>query len=156
MEIFMRDISYTARKNDVEAQIANILHSPEYAQYSSSNLPMNLDVRLFPDKRGTNAHRGIGTLTLPTVEVGSKFLNDFGGFFPRKTLIVGSKTIKFRASVKPPQPDVIGSITHLPYLDPHAVEEKGARKSKLKVNTVPISSIQFGWECRDEVFSSEW
>lgn len=65
----MRDISYTAKKNDVKGKIAKILHSPDYTQYSSSNLPLNLEVHLFRDKRGTFANSGQGALTLPTIEV---------------------------------------------------------------------------------------
>lgn len=103
----MTGISYTAKKNEIKIRIANILHGPEYAHFST--LPLNLEIYLFPDnRRKLHAHSGLGALTLPSIAVGLQFLGQFGGQFPRQNIFVGGKTIRFEASKSPPKQDILG------------------------------------------------
>lgn len=107
MEIFMTGISFTANKNQVKVKIAEVIHGPDYGQYSS--IPLNLEVFLFRNKRGgPNSHSGSGALTLPTKEVGTQFLTQFGGFFPTKRIVVGNRAIRFEESKNSPKQDILG------------------------------------------------
>ena len=132
--------------------IAVILHSPRYTGDSPNALPMNFEVRLFRDRRRVNNHSGCGSLTLPTEEVGQMFLNEYG----RTGLYVDSRMIRFELSRNPPRADVVETIRRLPYLDPRAVEEQNVRTAQLRSEFVSVKTLQFGWECRDQVFSIEW
>jgi RNA-dependent RNA polymerase len=164
MEIFMCGISYTAKKNDVKVKIAQVIHSSDYAEFST--IPLNLEVFLFRNKRGgPNTHSGLGVLTLPIEEVGEKFLAECGGQFPRRRIIVGNKFIKFEKSKSSPKQDILGEcglaifglpinrreklgdIRRLPYVDPIALEEKERREEQLDVNSSRISEIAFGKIC---------
>lgn len=156
MELFMRNISFSATSNEVISHIADVLHSPSYAS-SPSSLPLNFHVRLFKDKRGTRTHSGSGALTLPSSEVALQFLQEYGEHSSaRKTCFVGGRRIKFTQSKNPARPDILASIQNRPYIEPKALEEREKREAILAAETVSIKTIQFGWECRDSVFSIEW
>jgi RNA-dependent RNA polymerase len=130
--------------------LAAILHSPGYIGRSSS--PMNFEVRLYRDKRRMRDHSGSGSLTLPTVEAGQKFLYEYG----MRGLSVDNRTIKFRRSNKSAPPDVVQALRTMPYLDPRAAQEEDRQTSELRSASILVSTLQFGWECRDQVFSIEW
>jgi hypothetical protein len=157
MDIFMRDISYSATNHQVIGDLALILHGPRYAQYSQ--FPLNFHVRLFKDKKGIRNHRGCGVLTLPTEEIGRQFLEEYGerptGAIPF-AYAIGSRRIKFSLSRTKVRLDVLESITRRPYMDPRISEEKERRDAVLRSEIVLIQTVQFGWECRDSVFSIEW
>jgi RNA-dependent RNA polymerase len=44
----------------------------------------------------------------------------------------------------------------MPYEDPQATEEKETRALQLQSEYVSVKLVQFGWECRDAVYSVEW
>jgi RNA-dependent RNA polymerase len=133
--------------------LANILHSQEYSSYSSSLL--NFDIRLFPNRRTGHGHSGQGALTLPTEALGVQFLRDYG--WPTAQIItVGNRTLRFVKSKKNVRSDVVEAIRRLPYLDPKVLEEREKRAAELRESIISVQTIQFGWECRDSVFSVEW
>lgn len=149
----MRNINFSSTTNDIIIGLAEILHGPSYTTFSPA--PINFHVRLFKDKRGTRKHSGSGALTLPTTSVGDEFLREYGDR-GRKKFSVGSRQVKFCVSRNGPRADIVESITRTPYLDPRAVEEQNWRTRKLERESVLIRTIQFGWDCRDYVFSIEW
>lgn len=62
----------------------------------------------------------------------------------------------FSRSDKPPRPDIVESIAHLPYQDPAVLEARQVRENELSSKRVQLAAVQFGWDCRDDVFSCEW
>ncbi|KAG5644736.1 hypothetical protein DXG03_007865 [Asterophora parasitica] len=155
MEVFMRDVSYSATPNQLTAALANIFHGPRYSGLSP--LPLNFHVFLFKDKRGGRQHSGSGTLTLPNRIIGAQFLGEYGeGSHPRLDCIVCNRRIKFSTSQRQPRSDIVEIITRQPYIDPRVAEEKDTRDRALRADTVSFTTLQFGWECRDSVFSIEW
>lgn len=154
MEVFMRDISYSVTHHQLVKELAEILHSSRYARFSS--VPLNFHVYLFKDKRGQRKHGGSGTLTVPTDDIGRQFLTEYGEPSPVLTCLVGGRRIKFTKSRRQAREEVIQSINHRPYMDPRILEEKEQRDAVLSSERVSITTIQFGWECRDAVFSIEW
>jgi RNA-dependent RNA polymerase len=153
MELFMRGISMFATKSQVTKEIADVLHGPDYTSHSS--LPLNFHVHLFVDRRRSGGHKGQGALTLPTYDLGVQFLQDYGEPMGRKRLSVDGRAIKFTKSRKDPRPAIVEDILRLPYQDPRAVEEREKRTRQLQGESIPLKKVQFGWECRDQVFSSE-
>ncbi|KAI0316865.1 RNA dependent RNA polymerase-domain-containing protein [Amylostereum chailletii] len=157
----MRDISFSCTHHDLTRAISDILHKPPFSPLST--LPINFHIYLFKDRRGNRGHSGKGALTLPTVQIGDLFLQYYGertpGFRHGSSMhpcVVSGRVIKFTLSNKSARQDVVETIKRLPYMDPQAIEDKERRAQELSATSVPVESIQFGWECRDQAFSIEW
>ncbi|KAF9458199.1 RNA-directed RNA polymerase 2 [Collybia nuda] len=156
MEVFMYNISFSATNNEVTSRLADILHNPPYTNNASS-LALNFDTRLFKDKRGRRMHSGNGALTLPSPEIAIQFLAEYGEYSPPlKSCFAGGRRIKFIQSKNLARPDILASIQRRPYIEPKIREERERREAILASETVSIRTIQFGWECRDSIFSIEW
>ncbi|OBZ79741.1 putative RNA-dependent RNA polymerase 1 [Grifola frondosa] len=134
MEIYMRNIAFNVDQHHLKADIAYILHGSNYSH--SSNLPLNFEIYIFPQKR-KGPYR-TGALTLPSEDIGNQFLRDYGGTKPRST-----------------PADVLDRIRRLPYADPTALRAQEEQAAELQIRSVSVTKIQFGWECRDGVFSVE-
>ncbi|KDQ63790.1 hypothetical protein JAAARDRAFT_120957 [Jaapia argillacea MUCL 33604] len=155
MDIFMKSISWSATVAQVEREIALVLHAPDFTP--SSSIPLNFKVVLFPGQRGSGRlHSGRGKLTLPMESVGTRFLSDYGGAEPHRTIVVLNRRIQFEKSRKEPRAGEVEEIRRMPYRDLRAREEQARRTDELQSNSVSVRSLQFGWECRDGVFSPEW
>ncbi|TFK57359.1 RdRP-domain-containing protein [Heliocybe sulcata] len=155
MDIYMKSISFSATKNDVYHQIASVLHGPDYQQHSA--LPLNFHVMLFPDRRGAgHIHGGSGLLTLPSVDIGERFLSEYAGRPPLKTISVRTRRILFDKSTRRIDQQVVQRIRDSPYVEPEVREAQQSRRAQLHGQAVSIRALQFGWECRDAVFSVEW
>lgn len=158
MNIHIQNISFSVTPNDLIIHLAtDILHSPNYARFSP--IPINFHVQLFRDRKGNRIHGGSGTLTLPTADVGLELLREYGpqvnGGLPPKSSIVDRRIIKFSQSSHNVQQKIVDRIVRQPYRDPRAIEEQQHRTHTLQ-DTVSVDTIQFGWECRDYVYSIEW
>ncbi|KAL1732044.1 RNA dependent RNA polymerase-domain-containing protein [Schizophyllum commune] len=159
MDIFMRNIGYNTTQYELTQCLADILHHEPYTRLSG--LPINFNVRLFKDKNGgVRQHRGIGILTVPTLDIGNIFLREYGSQFTTKRCTPRSgqgRAIQFQqANRQPPDPSILEDIRRLPYQDPHAVQQQNERTNYLQRNQIAVSAVQFGWDCRDAVFSIEW
>ncbi|KAK7694554.1 hypothetical protein QCA50_001740 [Cerrena zonata] len=150
MDIFIENIPSNATREQLKIAIANIIHGPEYRVHSPT--PMNLDITIFrkPRKNGTKC----GVVTLPSVAVANQFLATHG---PSSTqsIFVGLRLL-FKRSNKPPRSNIVEEVRRMPYIDPRIVEEQELRSQELLSHQVKIACLQFGWECRDNVFSVEW
>jgi RNA-dependent RNA polymerase len=156
MDIFMQGISYAASSDLLTQTFASIFHSQAYAHFSDGGLLLNFQVNLFPDKkRRTQAHSGSGILTLPLREVALRFLKDYGGNAPIQYLALCGRRIKFQQSIKPLRTDLVEYCRRMPYQDPQAKAEYDHKMAQLS-DAINVHSVQFGWECRDQVFSLEW
>ncbi|TRM65783.1 RNA dependent RNA polymerase-domain-containing protein [Schizophyllum amplum] len=160
MDIFMRNINFFTTQYELTQCLAEILHSDPYNHMSG--LPLNFAVRLFKDKRGTRPHGGIGIMTLPSVEIGQRFLHEYGevpGRAPLKTCYPArsaGRAVMFKISDRAPIASVVEDIRRLPYQDPRAVQQQNERTTFLQRNQVAVSAVQFGWDCTDAAFSIEW
>lgn len=154
MDIFMVNLSHSVSKDQLKVEIARVLHSPEYAHHRGVQSPMNFDISIPPRKGGSP--KKIGFLTVPTAEVGEHFLRDFGGDRPPRTVTLGMSRIKFLRGNKPAKPHIVEEILRSPYVDPRIEEERRTSAHELRSRVIPLQTIQFGWECRDNVFSIEW
>jgi RNA-dependent RNA polymerase len=158
--------------------IAGILHNPPYTLNPSRRSRMNFHVEL---KRGNNApgrpHSGRACLTLPTEEIGRRFLADFriGG------LSFHRRTIRVKLSDRRLNSQIVDEIRSTLYEDPHTIEADEPHDTPVDrlgeafdlglsleffefflqpppdpIVVSKVKTIQFGWMCRDGVFSIEW
>ena len=151
----MWGVSYSATKAQVIVEIAQVLHGDEYLELWGS-VPVNLEVYLHRNKRSGAGHSGSGRLTVAVPKVAIRFLQEYGGDRPRKSLQCAQRRVFFKPSEALPRTDIIEKLLRTPYVDPHAQEEKQKRAAEAEANRIPICGIEFGWECRDGVFSCEW
>ena len=149
----MQNISYSVAHHGLVQELAKVLHKPPYTEASA--LPLNFHIHLFKDRRGLKRHSGSGALTLPTSDAGARFLADYGNALSMP-INIGGRRLKFMESKRAARPEVVNTITSRPYIDPKVMEEKEKRDKVLASEEISIDTIQFGWECRDSVFSVEW
>ncbi|KAI0094703.1 RNA dependent RNA polymerase-domain-containing protein [Irpex rosettiformis] len=153
MEVFMRNIGLSVTSDDLKVEIARVIHSPEYAHHVGPARPFNLDVHLFPRKARGRA--GCGVFTVATLPIGQQFLSEYGGTCPSRSIVLGTK-IFFQVSSKGPRQHIVEEIYRMPYDDPRARAERERQSRTIMSKAIPLRAIQFGWECRDHVFSIEW
>jgi RNA-dependent RNA polymerase len=117
---------------------------------------LNFDVFLFPIPQNTQWRHRTGILTVPSSEIGTQLLyeyGDYGTFYG--SVFIANRPIRFGASKRQPRPDILNTIRRTPYVDPRTKKMEEERISQLS-SPIPISSVQFGWEGRDGIFSLEW
>lgn len=156
MEVFIRSLSFHATGEDVMVEIENILRGDDYLQLWES-FPINLDVRLRTKNiRQGVGHKGTGTLTIAVESAARRFLEEYGGEQPLKTIHFLRRQAFFGPSRFKPKRSVLDKLERPPYVDPRAAATKQRRIEEAEANQIPIRGIEFGWECRDAVFSCEW
>lgn len=154
MEIFVRNLPVSISNSKLELELSNILHSPPMRDPTTEPI-FNFDVHLFQHRK-RQSYR-IGALTLPTVELGHRFLRIYGGEpFPMRRMIIGTTSVLFMQSKKSARPEVVERIRNTPFQDPREAVARDQRAEDLQALKVDVSTIQFGWECRDGVYSIEW
>lgn len=153
MEVFIRNICPSASPPELKRAIASVLHDPSFAGYHT--LPLNFDVSVHQPRRlGPRT----GTLVLPSEEVGEHFLRECGGHWPRRELSVGdfAEPLSFEPGRYDPRPEVLHRIRTVPYVDPQREAEQLRLAQEFRSHLVHVSAVQWGWECRDNVFSVEY
>lgn len=155
MELFMRHIGWDVTSPQLQDHF-QILFRDHAAQFAGlSSRPVKCHVRLHPDKRRIHKHAGTGILTLPSADIANRFLALFGSTDCPYPILIGKKTIVFEVGKNSQGlPSVIEQITLPPKREPVA-EPYEQRMPSLPKDQIPIVAIQFGWECRDYVFSIE-
>jgi len=155
MEVFMRKLDHSANKDQVTVVIAQILRGDDYLGLWGPT-PVNLEVQLHKGDNSEIGHSGSGRFTVAVPSVAFQFLQDYGGGRPRKTIRFAGKRVFFNPSKYTPQINIVQKLLHTHYVDPYAQAEKQKRIKEAEANRIPVSAIEFGWECRDGVFSCEW
>ena len=152
----MRDLSPSATKEDVTIELAKILHHHDYLELWGS-IPVDLEVQLHQKNKEPGAHHsGTGRFTVAVESVARRFLQDYGGVCSLKAVQFSQRTVIFQPSINKPAKGIIAKFGGNPYVDPRAEPQKQRRIAEAEAKRIPISRIEFGWECRDTIFSSEW
>jgi hypothetical protein len=141
MQLFMRNIAFSASDTDIRLALALKLHSPPFPL----DPPTNFDIDLFKSKQG----KPIGLLTLPTNELGNIFLRTYG----QTGISVQYRTIYFSLSNKQ-RDGHIEKVRASAWEDPRILQEQKKRMAEI---SEPISLLRFsfGCFCRDGSFSAE-
>lgn len=153
MEVYITNVCLSANPSDLKRAIAAVLHGPPFEDYHT--LPLNFDVVLHPPSK--NGPRS-GRLSLPSAEVGQHFLREYGGKRPRGEIRAGTpgRILSFERSRYEPRSELVYKLRQLPYVDPKQEEDRAALAAQLRARLVSVSTIQFGWQCRDGVLSVEY
>ncbi|TDL24271.1 RdRP-domain-containing protein [Rickenella mellea] len=152
MEVFIRNIHHHTKKSDIIIAIADVLHGSAFANYNRDRL-LNFDVSIHPRKRGPTR---TGILIIPILEVATRFLRDYGDQWSPRRILVSERRLVFSKSTHQPTADVISSVKQRDFADPRALQERENIVKELEDEKLTIRTLQFGWECRDDVFSVEW
>ena len=151
MEVFIAHVAFHATQHDVTRAIASKLHVPEY----TVSMPLNFHVRLFKDKSNQRLHSGCGTVTLPTADIGKRFLARYGEH-GRDSITVKNRRLVLKPSDRTASTDILTSVQNSPYLDPKVREQREHKAQTMNQTSAAIKQIQFCWECRDYFVSIEW
>ncbi|KAF7339727.1 RNA-dependent RNA polymerase [Mycena sanguinolenta] len=71
-------------------------------------------------------------------------------------ILHGPPRVKFSPGRSTPRQEVVERIQRFPYADPKVAEHKEQRAYTLQSENILLRTLQFGWFCRDSVFSVEW
>ncbi|KAJ7480104.1 RdRP-domain-containing protein [Mycena galericulata] len=145
MQIFMRNIAYSAKEDDIKSILRQWLHRPPF----STDSPINFHVDLFRARTGGTTHRGMGILTVPTNDIGEQFLTIFVS-----GLGLNGRTIRFTRSTRAANEGLIEMVRTTPWVDPEKLREERATRARLS-GSINLSKFSFGRFCRDGVFSEE-
>lgn len=156
----MTNISFSARESQIVSEISKVVHEdPAFAQWNVDS-PVNFKVFLHhPKKRleiGLGSSYRTGTITFATEDVARRFLEVCGGTSARIQIGIGCRPIKFQPSKFRPKKHVLDELRRLPFRDPQTMAKREEKSSLLEGTDIRVSEIQFGWECRDDVFSVEY
>lgn len=157
MELFISNIPYTADDVQLQRCLATVLHSPEYLFYHGTRPgQMNFRVEIMPDRKGLRKHRGLGKLTLPSSNVGERFLRDYGDPQPRYRLNLLARPLRFALSNRPVRRDIVEELNRMPYVDPEIKARQERLQQRFQTERVQMKKLQFGWVTRNWEFSPEW
>ncbi|KAF9490125.1 RdRP-domain-containing protein [Pleurotus eryngii] len=145
MQIFMRNVAFKVKEDDLKLALANIIHRPPFPLETK----INFHVELFRQPR-SDIHRGIGLLTLPSADIGEHFL----ATMHRLPFSLQGRQIHFCKSTRTPNQPLIIKVATSEWEDPIQLQQK---RQLARDNSAPItlSAFSFGRFCRDGVFSPE-
>ncbi|KAI0757094.1 RdRP-domain-containing protein [Daedaleopsis nitida] len=145
-ETFIRNIPQSTSHAKLKLELSNILHMPPFRD-DFTNPPFNFENRGKPRT---------GALTFPSPDLARSFLSMYGGRVPQRSVVIRTNRLQFEPSIHSARPEVLRRIQSSPFQDPRETYEREKRNSELDALSVNVSTIQFGWECRDSVYSVEW
>ncbi|KAJ3567357.1 hypothetical protein NP233_g6417 [Leucocoprinus birnbaumii] len=103
-------------------------------------------------RRKLGARGQTGTFTVADASVGTKFLQIYG---EPNAVRFRDRLIYFKISQHNPRPEIVETLARTPWVDPIRERERKEKEEVLAASFLSISSIQFGWQSRDNVFSIE-
>ncbi|KLO16989.1 RdRP-domain-containing protein [Schizopora paradoxa] len=154
MEVFMKDVASSTTVSQIRLEISKIIHGSNYDSFNTPK-PANFNVYLHRPKqiklrKGSRTFK-TGCVTFHLEVLGIRFLEDC----ERMPIKLGGRKISFRKSCNPPRLDVLERIKRTSFEERPQLAAKVAMERDLTESS-EISSLQFGWECRDDAFSVEF
>lgn len=163
MEVQFGNVAYAATEYDVVDEFAKALHTPEFSRFSPGSALLNFQVNLFMRQRVhrssadlTPGHAGTGVLTIPDAAAGRRFLQLYAGPSATRSIVVGLRRVSFRPSEDQPSRGLVADLLGRPWQNPRRLAEQHRRDASLSQTKVTVAAVQFGWRCRDRVYSIEW
>ena len=151
-EIHISRIPFGTSLHSLKSELAIILHSPPFLVPPARRF--NFDVHIFPHSRRGSWRTA--ALTLPSVDLARRFLLAYGQPSPPRSLSLGTTRLRFEKSRKLAHQEAVERARRLPYEDPRKAVERERQAKELRTSQVDITTIQFGRQCRDHVYSVEW
>ncbi|KAF8077751.1 RNA dependent RNA polymerase-domain-containing protein [Lyophyllum atratum] len=143
MDLNILYLPYEVNDWTVTRRVATILHSEEFAprrrDENAVDRLINFRVKLNPSKAGGVGNDGTGVLTLPTSEVGMKFLR----WVQDRPLRFEGKKIKFYRRGHSSHPGLALTLDKTPYINPDIEEERQKKLWDLR-DQFRVDAVQFG------------
>lgn len=141
MNIAISDIDPPVQAHELHRAVAGALSKPEFQEFPT---PRAFVISMLPSKGDDRCRTG--KLYIPVDDIGRCFIREYGGPKPRQVLRVRGRALKFvfvslAASSSPPASP--------------KDQERARFEQELRVRSIPVGSVEFGWECRDGNFSLE-
>ncbi|KAH7101546.1 RdRP-domain-containing protein [Auriculariales sp. MPI-PUGE-AT-0066] len=157
MEIQFSNFAYAATEDDLVDALVKILHGPNFAEFNSEAGPLyfvaNLRMRERTDRRKKNrtpGHSGYGTIIIPNGNAARRFMALHGvGIF------VSGRKVNIRLSPDQPSQELLTQLNSKLWQHPRDLRQKHERAMALAAAEIKVTEVQFGWPCRDGVFSAE-
>ncbi|OCB86097.1 RdRP-domain-containing protein [Sanghuangporus baumii] len=151
-------LGFGVNDSQIISEISKVVHKhPYFTRFNVDSL-LNFAVYLHHPKKRigfSNSYR-TGSVTFQTEQVAKLFLELCGGVSPRIRIIAAFRPIEFKPSKFPAKSHVVENIRKLSFSDPLELQRQEEKLRLLGSSVVHLTEIQFGWECRDEVFSVEY
>jgi len=149
------NIPPTVNKWDVTREIAKVLHCDDFGIFIPERL-LNFRVKLNMSDRGGIRNDGTGTLTLPIMRSGSRFLN----YILDKPIKMEGRKLRFYPGRRP-RSDVVRTLAKTLYVNPNAEEVHQdtlrALEGRIRVNVLQFGVFyRYEYPCEIPSFSIEW
>lgn len=166
MEVFVRNLPFGIDRVKFIEEIASVFHGRQYGRDANWS-PINFEAVLNRPKKQKNPAIFVGqsfrsfstgAVTFPSYKIGQDFLDDFGGDRPRISVKFGNspRPVLFSLSKFPPNQKILTRISNTPYVPPDQRSQHWLDHETSSTSRANLRKIQFGWECRDNVYSIEW
>lgn len=144
MEVFMHNLPLHLEEDDVKLSLASLLHGPDF-DFVKTNFAVHLH------RQRPGARSRTGTFTLADTATAQKFL----ALYESGNAHFDGRVVYFKPSNHPARQEVVELISRMPWINPVEEREQRKRDEFLTESSASVSAIQFGWHCRDGVFSIE-
>ncbi|KAF9481150.1 RdRP-domain-containing protein [Pholiota conissans] len=163
MDIGLKYLPREVNNWEVTRALAGIIHSEGFAPVDVDGRVINFQVKLNDNPAGGVRNDGTGTLTLPSENIGRRFL----AHVMKEPVTINGKRIKFFKHDKPPHSWLVKTLSKTPYINPDLEEERQDRMRTLDTRFC-VEEVQFGIFYRDRypvtdkerphprAFSIEW
>ncbi|KAJ1311089.1 hypothetical protein OPQ81_009592 [Rhizoctonia solani] len=152
MELFVRNIAYNAREEDVQLAVSNILHGGNFSRISQE--PINFDFHFIG--RSSVSHRGIGALTLPDEHIGNEFLSKYGQGATGQILVNGRALLVIK-SKHAANRGIVERLRSTPYRSVQSErEDQLAARAEDLAQRIRVIGFDQGCMKRDGTFLSEY
>ncbi|KAF9452610.1 RdRP-domain-containing protein [Macrolepiota fuliginosa MF-IS2] len=144
MEVFMHNLPLHFEEEDVKLALASLLHGQHF-DFVKTNFAVHLH------KPRQNSRARTGTFTLADTSVAQKFLALYGS----RPVLIDGRNFYFKQSDRAARQEIVGSVSRMPWINPLEQREQKKKDDFLSRTSVSVSTVQFGWHCRDGVYSIE-
>jgi RNA-dependent RNA polymerase len=135
MDVFMRNMAYSATVIDVKVALAKVLHQPPFPAER-----IHFYVKFFRKK-------GLGCLTIPLKEFGEIFLRMYG----TTGIMVKGRAIMFQPSRHDVDQARVLFLLDNPWEDPEVIQKENKRRMEMS-QPIPLKDFSFGRLCHDNTF----
>jgi RNA-dependent RNA polymerase len=152
MEVYMHGIPRPATESEIIILLAEALHSPSFNHLIPLGVAVPLNFSIAIPRRQKNPNSRYGFLKIPVPAIGQALI--------RQSLIgsrvrIRNRQIHFKPGNRQMAPEDVRDLSTSPYIEPKHAQEWEERQAKLS-GSMSVRVVQFGWRCRDDVFSPEW
>ncbi|KAL5640970.1 hypothetical protein ACGC1H_001445 [Rhizoctonia solani] len=152
MELFVRNIAYNARQQDVQLAVANVLHGGNFSHLSRE--PINFDFHFIGSSNVS--HKGIGALTLPYEQIGNEFLSRYGEHAPGR-ISVNGRPVAVTRSRHPANRGIVERLRSTSYTSAQNEREvQLAARAEELAQRMRVIGFDQGCTQRDGTFLSEY